>query len=317
MKSEQLVKLYIDAFPSDGIKYAEHFVSKVNENNIVTLEDNGNLVSVAYIVEKTADFNDKFLPVSYLSAVSTITEKRGQGLIKSVIQKALLKVASRSVPLVALYPFSFEYYKRFGFINASYCGKNQIVGGIKQRFHIATREDIPFLIDIYGKFAKEFSLYQTTNEQYYIDLFSELDVDGGRIYLSDACDFYAVVEGGEISRYAYTNKEKFISFDELKGYKFSDFTENDTPYIQMRIASINDFLSLDLYQNDGEYIFSVYDDMIEENCGNFLVVKKKGNIIVDKTSNTNTVQSISSLLQSFLSGYAPFKKVKTMFMDKY
>ena len=42
-----------------------------------------------------------------------------------------------------------------------------------------------------------------------------------------------------------------------------------------------------------------------------------GNIIVDKTSKTNTVQSISSLLQSFLSGYAPFKKVKTMFMDKY
>ncbi len=317
MRSEELVKLYVDGFPKDGIFYARYFVEKANEDNVVILRENDDIVSVAYIVDKLAFLEGKKFPICYLSAVSTLTEKRGRGLVANVIKNAVSKISQRGIPFVVLYPFDFNYYKKYGFITASYCGNAQILGGYPHKHHIATVEDIPNLIEIYNSYVEQFNFYQIVDRQYFIDLFSELAVDGGKIFISDTNEFFVVVEGGEITRYAYKNRDIFTHFNELANMSFSDFLQKDKPYIQMRIASFEDFLSLNIYENDGRFTFNISDDLVKDNDGSYVVTKIGNDISVKKSTKSDNERSIISIFNDFLEGKFPFKKQRIMFMDKY
>ena len=70
---DKLLQLYMDGFPSDSKEYAAYFISSVPEENIVTFEMDGKLVSACYIVKKRALLFDCNIEVDYLSAVSTLS----------------------------------------------------------------------------------------------------------------------------------------------------------------------------------------------------------------------------------------------------
>jgi predicted acetyltransferase len=122
---ERLKKLYFDGFPEDSEKDAADFFKRVKNSNCVYLEENGEITSGGYIIEKPAVIFGKRTKLRFLSALATKKELRGSGRIGTVLKKIFELLRSRGEFFCALYPFSHRYYLRHGFCTVSFCDETE------------------------------------------------------------------------------------------------------------------------------------------------------------------------------------------------
>lgn len=319
----ELFSLYKDAFPYDSDDYANYFISSVEDDDVLTAKRDGKIVSAGYLVHKNAEIFGEKIETDYLSAVGTLSELRGRGIVAEVMKSALEKVNRRQCAFVSLNPFNFEYYKRYGFVDASYCGKNLISGGRDYKIVRATKFDVSTLIGLYKKYSQDFTFKETVDEKYFCDLIEELAVDDENVWI--VCDggksfAYVAIDNGEIAKFATSDFEKFKTINAFKGMAFCDFHADELAYTQMRIASVETFLSLPIYSEKKlRYGFSISDDIVTKNQGTYLVEINGNDRKVTKTSGDFDESSIdvSDLAEAFFSGSYPFNKPKVLFMDKY
>lgn len=319
---KQLFALYKDAFPYDSDDYIRYFFSSVRKENIVVVKRGGRIVSAGYLVPKNAVIFGKSIVVDYLSAVGTLSDLRGHGIAAKVIALALKKAYKSKVPLVALNPFNFEYYKRYCFVDASYCGKDLICGGYDYDITYADSSVFGKLAEIYEEYSSGFSFKEAVGEQYYQSLTDELAVDDEHVWAaSDNGEIFAyiAIDNGEITKYATVDFDKFKSINALKGMSFYDFKANELAYTQMRIANVGEFLKLPIYSDlSFEHEFAVFDNIIGKNSGTYRVKYVDGEAVVRRVSKSlRNAISVADLAQSFFNGQYPFKKPNVLFMDKY
>lgn len=317
-----LFSLYKDAFPYDSDDYINYFMSSVRDEDIVTAKRDDKIVSAGYIVRKKAVIFGENIETSYISAVGTLSELRGRGIVSEVMKAALEKVYHRSDAFVVLNPFNFEYYKRYGFVDASYCGKDLICGGHDFYVRQAEKADAPILIGLYEKYSQSFTFKETVDEKYFCDLIEELAVDDEKVWIiydSDNPFAYVAIDNGEITKFAMNDYEKFKTINALKGMSFCNFESDELAYTQARIVNVEAFLGLPIYSGSGTYYFSVFDDILTGNNGTYRVEVGENERSVAKISDRieNNRMSISDLTDAFLKGQYPFKKPKVLFMDKY
>lgn len=318
-----LFSLYKDAFPYDSDDYANYFISSVPDEDIAIAKRDGKIVSAGYLVPKRASVFGKNITLDYLSAVGTLSELRGRGIVAEVMKSAIEKIYTRKGAFVSLNPFNFEYYKRYGFVDASYCGKDFISGGIDYKITKAEYDDIPVLISLYAKYSDGFTFKETVDERYFRDLIDELAVDDENVWIvydKEIPFAYAAIDNGELTKYATDNLEKFKTINAFKGMSFCDFKSKKLAYTQMRIADAESFFCLPIYSDGIKFCeFSVRDDFIPENTGQYRIDIDGNDRLITKMSDDNSGDAvdISDLAKSFFSGQYPFKKPEILFMDKY
>jgi predicted acetyltransferase len=323
INKEKLIELYLDGFPTDGEKFARYFVSARTDDEIAVALCDDKVVSVGYLIDKKGELFGKELTLPYFSALSTISNFRGKGYIGQVIIKLLNKALKKSAPFVALSPFSDSFYKKFDFVDASYCGKTQISGISSYQIKPCEKNDF---IRMYNDFTKDYSFKLIYGENEYENLKEELELYGQLLSLHDnqgkvvavvACD------DKNIFKYAHEKSFSLETVEELKGKILRDFSKKEKVFAQIRLASVEDFFKSVRYQEDNfSYSIRLTDDILEENSGVYTVVSEQGKISVFKLPSKVKIAATvdytaAELIKAFLDGVYPFVKPSVHFQDEY
>lgn len=320
----QLLKLYNDGFPHDSDDYARYFISSIPDNNIATVSDGKNIVSAGYLVPKRAVLYGKEIKIDYFSAISTQSLFRGRGIVFGVIRELLEKSFVGGAVFAALNPFNFEYYKRYGFVDASYCGKRVINGGKNFIIKRADYSDCDVLADIFLDYSAEFDFRQLCDTSYFKSLIDELSIDDGRIdliYYKNKPVAYVVIDCGELTKYAAFRHRNIDDIAEFKGMSYDDFARKELVFTQMRIVNVRRLLEFDIFaEKNFQYVFNIRDEIIAENNGIFKVVCRNNQVSVeaiDDECREAKAIDIAELGRNFFNGIYPFRKSKVLFMDKF
>lgn len=322
---EELLDLYFDAFPRDNEAYARLFIERARADNIVTYREGGRLLSAGYIVDKRARFGKEEIGLPYLSAVATRREHRGKGYAARIMQAAFDRLYARGESLTALYPFNHEYYLRYGYANASFCGKRVVSGGRVFAHRPASRADIPAMAEVYRAFSAPYENCLLCGTDYFEALFLEVEADKNKIYLledGNGIFAYAVVENGEIVNYAARSMRLFLRAALFRGMAVRDFSLKRQAYIQMRILNPLRFLALDIYKKNFRRVrLSVTDPLLPQNTGVYLVTRRKREAFAvtrcDDGSAADLAYTIGGLSQAVFLGRGVFERRHMLFIDKY
>lgn len=118
MDKQQIMDLWRLSF-GDSADFIHLYFDRVyKEENTLTIERMGRVVSVLQMVPYTMTYRGTEISVAYLCGLCTLPSERGKGLMQQLIAEAFQVMQSRGVALAALIPASqrlSEYYRRQGF----------------------------------------------------------------------------------------------------------------------------------------------------------------------------------------------------------
>ena len=89
--------------------------SDQNHIRYAALTDTGEFMSGGTLGFRTVHFSGKEIPCGAIGGIGTDPEYRRGGLVREVITEMANECDRRAIPLTILHPFSFAYYRAFGF----------------------------------------------------------------------------------------------------------------------------------------------------------------------------------------------------------
>ena len=109
--------LYQAAFPEDTERFVDFYYQyKTRDNQILVLEQDGQIVSMLHRNSYTMIMNGYEFPADYIVAVATEKAFRHQGCMRKLLEKALNDVADQGMPFAFLMPASESIYAPFDFV---------------------------------------------------------------------------------------------------------------------------------------------------------------------------------------------------------
>lgn len=321
--NNELKILFNDGFPNDSNEFRDFFFNTIEDkNNIITYKEDNKIISVLYITNKFAHVFGTKKSFPYISTVSTLTEYRGKGKLLNVMNKAFSKLYDDGALFTALYPFNHEFYKKFGFTNASF-GKSLVInGGTVYDCRKACSDDVQSLLNIYIKMSESFENYIIYNEKMIKNKLTEYEVDG------IDCLIYSL--GGEDKAFAFIENDMLAFYagvdncinniENLKGYKYFDFYYNDEPYIQTRI--INAIESIKAYRFHRNLTITknikIVDKIIKQNNITISIEIVNSKVIISRCEQYSDIIDISQLTDyMFNGGFDIFNTSQNLFIDKF
>lgn len=120
-KKQQLIDLWRISF-DDSEAFINLFFDRVyKEDNVLTIERDGKIVSALHMLPYTMTFYGKEISVSYIYGACTLPSERGQGLMQQLIKEAFIVMKNRDVAVTVIVPadpWLFDYYRDLGFTEA-------------------------------------------------------------------------------------------------------------------------------------------------------------------------------------------------------
>ena len=117
-KKRQIINLWRTCF-GDPEPFIDLYFSRVyKDENALTLEKNGHIVSALQILPYTMTLNGTVVPVAYVGGVCTDPKERGKGYMRQLMWEAMKEMKRRGFALTALIPaesWLFDYYRQFGY----------------------------------------------------------------------------------------------------------------------------------------------------------------------------------------------------------
>lgn len=116
---EQALKLYMLCFPEDSEQFARRIVERCFETNCRYIEENGQIISMLFLLDCDIIAQDKKLEAYYLYAAATHPGFRGQGYMTKLINQ----VKSSALRPIITKPADeglFSFYRALGFEDAFY-----------------------------------------------------------------------------------------------------------------------------------------------------------------------------------------------------
>ncbi len=89
--------------------------SDQNHVRYAAVTENGDYMSGGSLSFRTLHFAGKELPCGAVGGVGTEPEYRRGGLVREIFTEMAAECRRRAIPLTVLHPFSFAYYRSFGF----------------------------------------------------------------------------------------------------------------------------------------------------------------------------------------------------------
>jgi len=117
-KKQKLIELWRLCF-DDTEDFIQLFFDRIyREENALTIEVDGEIVSALQMIPYTMSFCDSELTVSYIAGACTHPDYRGKGYMGELLEEAFHVMRKRNFDLTALIPANpslFEYYRRHGY----------------------------------------------------------------------------------------------------------------------------------------------------------------------------------------------------------
>lgn len=117
-KKQKLIELWQLCFDDTEAFIQLYFDRVYKEENALTIESNGALVSALQIIPYTMNFCGSELNVAYISGACTHPAYRGKGYMGELLEEAFRVMRRQGFDLTALIPANpslFEYYRRYGY----------------------------------------------------------------------------------------------------------------------------------------------------------------------------------------------------------
>jgi len=132
------------------------------------------IVSLAQVLPFKVFFGDALIPMGGFSGVATPPEHRRKQYVRSLLHHCLTEMRDKSVPLSYLYPFSFAYYRKFGWEQASVFHLYKIppdyfhgISEVEGVMELQSPDDTQELNTVYEAFVKQYNSACQRDKKYW------------------------------------------------------------------------------------------------------------------------------------------------------
>ena len=329
---------------NDGPKFTDYYFNHKYKNyNTILIEEDTNIVSSLQLNQYKIRLNDKEYNTSYIVGVSTLPEARGRGYMKHIMEFALNELYKKDQLISILMPIDYRLYRKYGYEHCydqiEYELDIEDLRGFKSSGNLikANLDNINEIINIEKSFLKDLNGIVIRDEDYYKNLFKEVESEDGHIYIHrwDESDGYIIyfINGDSIfvRELYYTNMNalkgmlrflynhntqcKKITINSPVDDKIRFILSNPRtatmkfkPFMMGRVINFKKYLeSLYIESNDkSSLIISVKDDYIKENNKIFKILLENNKLSVEDGSFDYDVEfdinTISQLAFSYING---------------
>lgn len=329
---------------NDGPKFTDYYFNHKYKNyNTILVEEDTNIVSSLQLNQYKIRLNDKEYNTSYIVGVSTLPEARGRGYMKHIMEFTLNELYKKGQLISILMPIDYRLYRKYGYEHCydqiEYELDIEDLRGFKSSGNLikANLDNINEIINIEKSFLKDLNGIVIRDEDYYKNLFKEVESEDGHIYIHrwDESDGYIIyfINGDSIfvRELYYTNMNalkgmlrflynhntqcKKITINSPVDDKIRFILSNPRtatmkfkPFMMGRVINFKKYLeSLYIESNDkSSLIISVKDDYIKENNKIFKILLENNKLSVEDGSFDYDVEfdinTISQLAFSYING---------------
>ena len=86
-----------------------------SSNTYGAVDENGTLLAGMEVIPYTMWFDGQTVPMYGIGGVASVPEARRQGNIRKIFEKVFADIYEKGAVFSHLYPFSYDYYRRFGY----------------------------------------------------------------------------------------------------------------------------------------------------------------------------------------------------------
>ncbi|GBG94449.1 acetyltransferase [Ligilactobacillus salitolerans] len=326
---EQFYQLYLYAFnTADEPRRRKYFFERCKHALIYGIKSSGHVSSGLYSIPFTVDFYGQRFSMNGIGDVATAPEHAGTGGAGTLLQAALDEMWNNQVTLSYLAPFSFAYYRKFGYeqvfshMQYSLASKDVPVHRRKTGVQVTRRslkdgvtEAAEFYVQqadagLKGGLVRDdwWWNYLPLKNNWQIGLaYDQQDqLQGYVIYelsqtLLTVKEILATTTSAlqELTSFIFNHKNSVlqINFDcpdptyhgDLLADPYS-LTSQVVPYMMARIVNLKDFLQRYPYRQKGftPITLPVFDQNLPQNTGLWQISAAKGQVQVDRTELLST-----------------------------
>lgn len=328
---------------NDGPKFTDYYFNNKYKNyNTIVVEEEANIVSSLQLNQYKIKLNDKEYSTSYVVGVSTLPEARGRGYMKHIMDFTLNELYKKNQLVSILMPIDYRLYRKYGYehcydqieyeINIEDLRGFKSLGSLKK----ASLNHINEMINIEESFLENLNGIVVRDENYYKNLFKEVESEDGHIYIheNEGSDGYIIyfINGESI----FVRELYYKNINALKGILRFIYNHNTQckkvnitspvddkirfvlsnprtvtmklkPFMMGRIINFKKFLeSLNIESNNqSSLIISLKDDYIKENNKIFKITLENNQLSVEEGKFDYNVEfninTISQLAFSYIS----------------
>ncbi len=323
---------------NDGPQYTDYYFNdRYKPYNTIVVEERDNIVSSLQINQYKLQLNNKEYDTSYVVGVSTLPEARGMGYMKHIMDFTLEQLYEKNQLVSILMPIDYRLYRKYGY---EHCYDqieyeidiNELQGfkssGILQK---ATINNIDEMVNIQESFLQNLNGKVKRDEDYYLNLFKEVECESGNIYIhkSNESDGYIIyfIDGERI----FVRDLYYKNINALKGMLRLLYNHNTQckkvvvtsplndkirfvlsnpktcnikikPFMMGRVINFKKYLeSLDINTDEKiDLVISLKDNQIKENNKIFKITNHNnrlevecGNLDYDVEFDINTISQLA------------------------
>ncbi|HBI91588.1 MAG TPA: GNAT family N-acetyltransferase [Terrisporobacter glycolicus] len=304
---------------NDGPKFTDYYFNNKYKNyNTIVVEEEANIVSSLQLNQYKIRLNDKEYETSYVVGVSTLPEARGRGYMKHIMNFTLNELYKKEQLVSILMPIDYRLYRKYGYEHCydqiEYEINIEDLGGFKSSGSLikATSDHINEMISIERSFLENLNGKVIRDEDYYKNLFKEIESEDGHIYIhrNEESDGYIIyfINGDNI----FVRELYYKNLNALKGMLRFIYNHNTQckkvnitsplddkirfvlsnprtvtmklkPFMMGRVINFKKYLeSLYIEGNDKlSVIISIKDNYIKENNKIFKITLENNKLIVE------------------------------------
>ena len=179
-EKNRIRELYDKIF-NDPEPFTDYYFSNICKNDVLVLEEYGNILSMLQLVSKQVVLNGELTKVHYIYAVATDERYRFRGYMDKLINKAMADLEKSGEPFVYLTPVEPNLYKKYGF-EIVYDKHIYGVKNIKEEDKIfePTQLDMRIMKILCDNIlTKKYKLYINHDEAYIKDIINQMMLNGG------------------------------------------------------------------------------------------------------------------------------------------
>ena len=329
---------------NDGPKFTDYYFNNKYKNyNTIVVEEETNIVSSLQLNQYKIKLNDKEYNTSYVVGVSTLPEARGRGYMRHIMDFTLNELYKKEQLISILMPIDYRLYRKYGYEHCydqiEYEINIEDLGGFKSSGSLikATSDHINEMINIEKYFLENLNGRVIRDEDYYKNLFKEIESEDGHIYIhrNEESDGYIIyfINGDNI----FVRELYYKNINALKGMLRFIYNHNTQckkvnitsplydmirfilsnprtitmklkPFMMGRVINFKKYLeSLYIECNDkSSLIISVKDNYIKENNKIFKISLENNKLTVEDGNFDYDVEfdinTISQLAFSYING---------------
>ncbi|OQB20422.1 MAG: Acetyltransferase (GNAT) family protein [Firmicutes bacterium ADurb.Bin182] len=299
LEYEEAKRMWDVCFPGDENGFSDHYFSKrTNPENVLALFEDGVMKASLHILRQTACFFDTPKEIGFVAGVATLPLYRRKGFANMLLREAFRVMRRTGLCAAMLQPFSHDFYRKTGFETFVTRKIYALDKSDRHKYKKAYLQEpsAQRMLDIYEKFMQRFSGYRKRDIKDFELLLDEIACTRGLAVQSGEAYAFCETDGNTavVTETAGENLTSlmaallFMGFDAVKfplpeNLIIPDLDFAPEPFNMLRILDAEGFLQ-GLPAENGEFVFSIIDGEIEENCGRFRL-----------TAAGNTVQKIEKI----------------------